>query len=138
MTKYLIPLIALIVFAGCKYEDGPKLSLRSKKARAVNTWYIDEVYENGVNKTSDYKNAYVNYSMTIKDDNKYELKYRPFNVGDYTETGEWSFSGDKQYINFGPQGGSGSSRWKILRLKETETWVIQTIDGKDVELRMKD
>jgi hypothetical protein len=27
---------------------------------------------------------------------------------------------------------------KILRLKNSECWVIQRVDGKDIELRMKD
>lgn len=138
MKHYILIIIATFILAGCRYEDGPKLSLRSAKARAVNTWYIDKVYENGVDKTDAYKNAYVNYSMSIKKDNTYELKYRPYNVGDYLETGDWSFSGDKAFINFTPKGSSSQSKWKILRLKEKETWVIQNINGNDVELRMKD
>lgn len=139
MMKTLGSIMAfLVLFTACKYEDGPKLSLRTKKHRAVNTWHIDQVLENGMDKTTDYKNAYVNYQIDIKADNSYELKYRPFNFGEYVETGNWAFSGDKVFINFTPKDSKSPSQWKILRLTETETWVIQNINGKDVELRMKD
>ena len=137
--KKIIGILALsILFAACKYEDGPKLSLRTKKHRAVNTWHIDKVFENGMDKTTDYKNAFVNYQIDLKSDNTYKLKYRPFNLSDYLETGNWAFSNDKVFINFTPKDSKSPGQWKILRLTETETWVIQNINGKDVELRMKD
>lgn len=139
MKKIIYFISLTLALSACKYEDGPKFSLRSKTHRAVNTWYLDKVLENGTDKTSDYKNAYVNYQVSIKADKTYELKYRPFNIGDYTETGNWDFSSDKLFINFTPKSGNNNtSKWKILRLKETETWVMQTIDGKDLELHLKD
>ncbi len=138
MKKLFIILLAFSLFSSCKYEDGPSLSLRTKKHRAVNIWHIDKALENSVDKTEDYKTAFVNYQIDIRKDNSYEIKYRPFNIGEYTETGTWSFTGDKIFINFKPTNSSGMSQWKILRLTENETWVIQNIDGTDVELRMKD
>ncbi len=134
-TKTLFA-ICVLLFA-CKYEDGPKFSLRSKSHRAVNTWFIDKVIENGSDKTNDYKTAYVNYQVDIRKDKTYELKYRPFNIGEYVEIGTWDFSSDKITINFTPKSGS-TSKWKILRLKENEAWVVQNINGKDVELHLKD
>jgi len=137
--KHIIGLLTItLLLSLCKYEDGPKLSLRTKKHRAVNTWHIDKVFENGVDKTAEYKNTFVNYQIDLKKDNSYELKYRPLNIGDYIETGNWAFSGDKVFINFTPKDSKSPSQWKILRLTESETWVIQNLDGKDVELRMKD
>jgi Lipocalin-like domain len=134
------PLLLLfsIAFGSCKYEEGPKISLRTKKHRAVNTWYLEKAFENGVDKTTEYKAAYVDYKIEIKNDDKYTLSYRAFNLIDYSESGTWSFSNDKININFNPAGSAGPSAWKILRLKEHETWVMQQINGKDVELRMKD
>ena len=139
MKKLIYPVLILLLVSACKYEDGPKLSLRSKAHRAINTWYLDQAFEGGTNKTDDYKNAYFNYQIDINKDKSYTIKYRPFNVFDYKETGTWDFSSDKLYINFTPSTGSnGASKWKILRLKEKETWVVQTINGKDVELHLKD
>lgn len=138
MKKIFSILALTLLFAACKYEDGPKLSIRTKKHRAVNSWSIDKVLEDGVDKTDAYKNAYVNYQVTLQKDKSYEIKYRPFNISDYIETGTWDFSSDKLYINFTPKDSKSPSKWKILRLTENETWVIQNINGKDVELRMKD
>lgn len=138
MKNILSILILTLLFSACKYEDGPKLSIRTKKHRAVNSWSIDKVLEDGVDKTDAYKNAYVNYQVTLQKDKSYEIKYRPFNISDYLETGTWDFSSDKLYINFTPKDSKSPSKWKILRLTENETWVIQNINGKDVELRMKD
>jgi hypothetical protein len=138
MKRIVSVLFLISLFAACKYEDGPNLSLRTKKQRAVNIWHLDKVLENGLDRTEDYKNAFVNYEISINKDNTYVLKYRPFNLSDYSESGTWSFSGDKVFINFSPKDGSSVNPWKMLRLTETETWVIQTIDGKELELRMKD
>ena len=127
-----------IALTSCKYEEGPKISLRTKKHRVVNTWYLEKVFENGTGKTTEYKAAYVDYKIEITNDDKYTLSYRAFNLIDYSESGTWSFSNDKEKINFNPAGSAGPSEWKILRLKEHETWVMQQINGKEVELQMKD
>lgn len=130
--------IAVLLLAGCKYEDGPAISLRSKKARAANTWQIDKAFENGVDRTNEYKNTFVNYQMVMNKDLSYTLSYRPFNISNLEEKGAWDFSDKKNAITFIPTGKSSGGEWRILRLKEHEAWVLQTIDGKEVELRMKD
>ena len=48
----MLMVIAVLLLAGCKYEDGPAISLRSKKARAANTWQIDKAFENGVDRNA--------------------------------------------------------------------------------------
>jgi hypothetical protein len=130
--------LGLVLFSACQYEEGPSFSLISKKSRAVNTWIIDQVFESGVDKTDDYKRAYVDYKVIIGKDDSYTLSYRPFNLTNYQENGAWKFSDDKSKIIFTPKGTSQQNEWKILRLKNSECWVIQRVDGKDIELRMKD
>lgn len=135
----LVILITAMLFSGCKYEDGPALSLRSKRQRAANTWLLDKAFENGVDKTDDYKKVFVDYKMEMGKSLMYTLTYRPFNVNNYKETGTWEFTDNKNGIRFKPTANQNSGdTWKILRLKEHEAWVLQTIDGKEVELRMKD
>lgn len=134
----LVCLAASLSFQGCKYEEGPMLSLSSKKNRAVNKWVIDKVYEKGVDKTEEYKRFFVNYSIELKSDKNYVLKYRPFNLSDYEEKGTWDFSGDKKQIIFKPIDQSSGSIWNILRLKSNEAWVTQMVDGEELELHMKD
>ncbi|MDP2174761.1 MAG: hypothetical protein Q8K70_02510 [Bacteroidota bacterium] len=139
MVQKLLLLFVFIVFlSSCTYEDGPKFSLISKKSRAVNIWELDKAYENGVDKTNDYKRFFVNYKIEIKKDDSYELSYNPLNIGKFTENGSWTFSDDKSKIIFTPNGTTQNNEWKILRLKNSECWVVQRIDGKDVELRLKD
>lgn len=130
--------LSIVLFTACQYEEGPSLSLISKKSRAVNTWVINQVFENGVDKTDDYKRVYVDYKIEIKKDDSYLLTYRPANLTNYQENGAWKFSDDKAKIIFTPKGTSQQNEWTILRLKNSECWVIQRIDGKDIELRMKD
>lgn len=139
MNKQLLYLFFfLFVLSSCRYEDGPKFSLISKKARAVNIWTLDKAIENGVDKTDDYKRFYVNYKIEIKKDDSYELSYSPLNIGKYTENGSWKFSDDKLKVIFTPKGSTQNNEWKILRLKNSECWVVQNINGKDVELRLID
>lgn len=139
-TKFNLTIYTIVslFYLGCQYEDGPNMSLRSKKARAVNTWYIDKVYEEGIDKTNDYKNAYVNYTLEIKDDDNYNLSYRPFNIGNYSENGTWKFSDDKSKILFTPVNTTQANEFKILRLKNNEAWVSGIVNNKQVEIHYKD
>jgi len=134
----LISVCLLVSLFSCKYEDGPSFSLRSKKARVVNAWFIDRVYENGVDKTEDYKTAFVNYQFQIKKDDNFILTYRPYNVGNYEQKGTWKFSDDKANFVFTPEGTSDQNTWKIMRLKHNEFWVTANLNNKDVELHLKD
>jgi hypothetical protein len=138
--KIILPLLAFVLlFSGCKYEDGPALSLRTKRERAANTWLIDQVLENGVDKTADYKLFFTDYKMEMGKSLMYTLTYRPLNLSNFKEMGTWEFTDNKNAIRFKPTADQNSGdNWKILRLKEHEAWVLQTIDGKEVELRMKD
>jgi len=131
-------LVLVVCGAACVYEDGPKFSLRTKKARAVNTWFMDKAYEAGSDKTEAYKTAYVNYKLELKPDDNYNLSYRLYNLLNYTETGTWLFSDDKRYLVFKPSGTTQENRIRILRLKQHEARVELTIDNKLVELWLKD
>lgn len=131
-------MIPAFVLASCQYEDGPKFSLRSKKARVINTWYIDKLYQDGNDKTDMYKGIFVNYKLEFKSDDTYTLYYKLYNAVDYNENGTWKFSDDKSKVQWTPSGSSSSSDFKILRLKNDEMWGITTFDNKEVEVHLKD
>lgn len=135
---YLLIFSATVFMSSCIYEDGPKMSFRSKKARAVNTWFIDKAYEEGVDKTDFYKTGFVNYELNLKNDDNYRLSYRAYNLLNYVETGTWDLSDDKLYIVFKPANTTQENKSKILRLKNHEAWVIVNINNKDVELHLRD
>ncbi len=145
LILFILPLVAGSVFSGCnKYEDGPKISMRSKKARVSNTWRIDQVFEteNGTktDKTTDYKTAYFNYSMTIRKEGNYTISYRPYNISDYNETGSWEFGADKNNLVFINSNGNSSTIgtvWEIYRLKEDELWMrTYNNNGVTVEVHL--
>ena len=135
---YLLIFSATVFMSSCIYEDGPKMSFRSKKARAVNTWFIDKAYEEGVDKTDFYKTGFVNYELNLKNDDNYRLSYRAYNLLNYVETGTWDLSDDKLYIVFKPSNTTQENKSKILRLKNHEAWVIVNINNKDVEFHLVD
>lgn len=140
---FILPLLIGSVFSGCnKYEDGPAISLRTKKQRVSNAWRIEQVFEteNGgskEDKTTDYKNAYFNYVLTIKKEGNYTIIYRPYNISDYSEAGTWDFGADKNNLVFVNSNGNTSSIgtvWEISRLKEKELWMrTYTNNGKIIE-----
>lgn len=134
----LFGLIFLLLMGSCIYEDGPRMSFRSKKARAVNIWYIDKVFEDGADKTENYKNAFVNYRLELKQDDNYDLSYRPYNVGTYNEKGTWKFSSDKSEIILTPVNTTQENKFKLLRLKHSEMWVQEVSNGKTIEYQLKD
>jgi hypothetical protein len=107
---------AFLLVAACgKYEEGPSLSLRSKKARVANEWAIAYAYkfDDMKDKTTDY----INETWEFKKD------------GDFTEresdivdkAGTWDFMSDKEeiVISFPTK----VKKYKILRLKENEMWL---------------
>jgi hypothetical protein len=133
----ILTLLIAVTFTGCIYEDGPKFSLRSKEARMINTWNIDKVYEEGVDKTDDYKSVYVNYKLDLKSDKNYDLSYKAGNLLNYSESGTWKLSDDKTKLLYTPKNGKESS-WTILRLKNSEFWAEMTLNNKTVKIYFKD
>lgn len=121
----LIAVLSLLVFASCnKYPEGPKLSLRTKKERLANSWRVTYYSENGVDKTTDFNNTFVNYNIVIEKSGNYTVTYRFLNVSDYVETGTWDFISSKSSVLFNPSSPSSAddSSWELFKLKETELW----------------
>ena len=135
--KIILTFLIAATLTGCIYEDGPKFSLRSKNARIINTWTIDKVYEEGVDKTDDYKSVYVNYKLDIKSDDNYDLSYKAGNLINYSESGTWKLSDDKTKLLYTPKNGKESS-WTILRLKNSEFWAEMSLNNKTVKIYFKD
>lgn len=103
-------LISTMNFSACKkYEEGPRLSLHTKKARIANEWKYEKVTSpNGTDVTSYYVNDYIE----IKKDGNF--------ISD-NGVGTWQFGSDKEIIVFTFSGGS-SMIWNIIKLKNNELW----------------
>ena len=98
-----------------KYDEGPAISLRSKKARVVNKWKAEKVMENGKDVTSDYQGV----TWEFKDDNKFYFNF----LGILPITGKWEFNNDKSKIILTYDITNEKSELEILRLKEKSMWL---------------
>lgn len=140
MKKIVALFIVIALVTSCKkYPEGPSFSLRSKTERLSNTWRFTKVLEDGVDKTSDYQSVFKDYKITINKDGTYSISYLGFGLLSYTETGNWTFNGDKTSVAFDPTSNSNSN-WdlKILKLMETELWVLdEDNNGKDIEYHLQ-
>lgn len=136
MKKNLIPgLIALLCVAftvtSCnKYEDGPKLSLLTKKSRLANTWIVEKATTTSTNGSVADNTAYFSsYTLTIEKDGKYTAT-----LGSFTDSGTWTLGEDKDDIRMLSNiSGSTEESYRILRLKSKELWWKQTQSNGDVD-----
>lgn len=131
-----ISIIASSILSSCgKYEEGPKLSLASKKGRVANTWMIEKFYEDGVDKTSDYRTFAASESFEYKKDGTYTQSQTAtslFGGGTDTDSGTWEFINDNEDIKtLSSEAGSTPDTMRILRLKSNEMWV-KSVSGTPV------
>jgi hypothetical protein len=122
---------AAIMTACSKYEEGPKFSLRTKKARITNEWVVEEVtYTQGgttADITSDYKELAGDYVLEIEKDGVYRTE------GNYPDKGTWDMGedGDDLYLQ-SDEPNSDEESFRITRLKSKELWMKQTQENGDV------
>ena len=119
----LLLMVAFFATACGKYEEGPKFSLASKKARIVNTWVINEVLVDNVAQKLTEEEKKI--TTEFKKDNTVVTSF-----GGVSFTAEWELSDDKESIITKATIGSVSSTTssKILRLKSNEMW-LEGVDG---------
>lgn len=124
-----ILLLSIFVLSACgKYEDGPKFTLLTKKARLSGEWVVESVTYNSVDYTSSYQ-AFVgaNYVLEIEKDGGYRTE------GANPDTGKWELGEDKDDIRFkSDASGSSEETYRILKLKSKEMWWKQTQTNGDV------
>ncbi|MFZ9631830.1 MAG: hypothetical protein ACO3AQ_07325 [Bacteroidia bacterium] len=126
----MIAVCTIISLSGCKkYEDGPGLSLSSKKSRVAATWEFKKVKLSSVDVTSNF----LDYTWEMKKDGQ-------FNVvsSGYIDHGKWDFALDKEAIDFRYDDGT-IERYDIKRLTAKDLW-MEFIDSGDtlyIELSAK-
>lgn len=126
IIMFAVVSMALVTFSSCgKYEEGPGFSLRSKKARVVNTWVIEKFIENGQDITAQILPFLGAYSIEFKKDETFEMMMD----GD-RETGKWSFDSKKENLELMYNGSTSKEISKILRLTNDEMWLVED-DGTD-------
>lgn len=129
MKKITLFLFAAILvgasMSSCgKYEEGPKFTLQSKKARMTNTWKYTTEELNGVVNTPDP--SMFTLTMTLKDDGTASAEFTIFGMP-YSESGSWAFSDNKEELILTYP--SGTENLEILKLTKDELKVKQTDNG---------
>ena len=124
-----------LFFSSCKkYEEGPALSLRSKKERVANTWEIEKAYDDGEDVTDNYDQ----FELQMLNNNEATL-VAIYTYGDFTfeyvTNGYWSFDNNKEDLVLDFEDDNADERYQILRLKEDELWLREK--GDDLELHLK-
>ncbi|MFB6258002.1 MAG: hypothetical protein ABEH38_04850 [Flavobacteriales bacterium] len=127
----LSTLFLFVFLAACKkYDEGPFVSVRSKKERIVNEWKVDEATaDDGSETTSQYDGEVWKFT----DDNEYF--FRNDSTGGSQVEGKWHFEGDKEEIYLsGPVYMPHKGEYNILRLKEEELWLVRESDNEEIHL----
>lgn len=107
--------VLIFNFTSCKYEDGPNISLRSKKARLTGEWevkFIDGagMIGNDMEITLEFdKDGDLEFSQTYSD---YGGSYT------YSQKGEWEWEDGKQSLEITLDG--NKQEWEITRLTNKE------------------
>lgn len=124
-------ILGAITFSACnKYEDGPKLSLRTKKARLAGDWLIESYTSKGIDSTASFL-AYLgaNFKFIIEKDGKYSIQ------GNSTDAGTWKLGEDKDDVMFlSNVAGAKEDSYRILRLKNKELWLKHTESNGDIKI----
>ena len=123
-TKILLGLVGTaFMLPSCKkYEDGPSLSLRSKKARIANTWQIESATDNGNDVSADYDD----YTLELTKSGGATLSVNYVFGGSnfqISTSGTWDLINDKEDLRLDFDEDDSDVTYRILRLKEKELWL---------------
>jgi len=125
----LVSVIFILPFQGCgKYEDGPSISLKTKKGRLSQSWTVEKyVAANGTETAASGNEG----SSIFNKDGSYS-----WSDGSVSINGTWSFDDPKENLSVTITifGISSTSTSKILRLTSSELW---TADSNGDETHMK-
>ncbi len=130
----LISLLAISSLSSCdKYEDGPGFSLRTRKARMVNTWRIDRAYDDDQDVTEDYDN----YRLDLGKSGSATLSAK-YSIGNVDFTGEtngsWDFVNDMEDLKLDFENDDFDETYTILKLEHSSLWLREK--GNDLELHL--
>jgi hypothetical protein len=128
MNKSLLVLLLVLMVSGSmtscrKYEEGPNISLRTKRARVTNNWKIESAQVDGIEKSFDP------YIVTIID---------PVTLEARNVQGTWKLYDDDRKIALTTKNFSGNidstNDYSILKLYNKQFW-IRKLDNS-VELHL--
>ena len=105
--------VVIFNFTSCKYEDGPNISLRSKKARLTGEWEVKFIDGAGMS------NDMVTLEFDKDGDLEFNQTYSYYGSSyTYSQKGEWEWEDGKQSLEITLDG--NKQEWEITRLTNKE------------------
>ncbi len=134
MKKISIVLLAFILitsslFQSCKYEEGPALSLRTKKYRLTGTWKVEKIEEKDGDVFTPDNNNSIRYSFNKSGTGDVFIEILSIET---TQTIDWEFTNSKKNLKITYENGDVANT-KILRLTNDQLIVLNN-DGDRWEL----
>lgn len=123
----IITLVAVSFIACKKYEEGPLVSLLTKKQRLDGEWGLVLVKNKGVDVTEFYPD---DHAYIFDKNGSFKKISNAVEV-----TGTWEFNSDKSEIILTVDNSAKSDAWVIIRLTNKHLWLERTLttpDGPDV------
>ncbi len=120
IVKTIIFLIVFTSLTTCKkYDEGPLLSLKSKKGRMVGKWKVEKVIDvaSGADITTAYQSSLPNLVIEYKKDGSFTW------TTNTNCTGTWEFDDNKERLYTTFTGSADRTSVVILRLTNKELWV---------------
>jgi len=120
--KFFLAILSVVfVFTACnKYEEGPMLSVLTKKARLTGDWKV----EKRISASGDVQLFQTNEVLKINKSGSFDV----FVADSLTRFGTWAFAKEKEYVYFTykKEGVDNIDEFKIIRLKNKELWMEDT------------
>jgi hypothetical protein len=132
----LVAVLMCILMVGCDdYENGPKISFRTKRERAINTWKAQVALRDDVDATAWYKD----WRLDMREDGRIVITDLDDQDSVITQNGFWDFVNDETQIRFlysVPAVDPDNKTVTILRLKEDELWFRDVTDTATWEFQL--
>lgn len=132
----LIAVLGMVTVSSCrKYEEGPNVSLRTKKARVTNNWRVESVQVDGVEKSMDPYWAKQKHYMYR--DGKYIVTIiDPVTLEARNLQGTWVLYDDDRKIALTTKNFSGNidstTDYNILKLYNKQFWIRKTDNSMEL------
>jgi hypothetical protein len=107
--------VVIFNFTSCKYEDGPNISFRSKKARLTGEWEVKFIDGRGVSGNGNE----ITFEFDKDGDVEYNINYSYYGYSYiYSFKGEWEWEDGKKNLEITLDG--DKEEWEITRLTNKE------------------
>jgi hypothetical protein len=122
---FALCLVSMFVFVGCdKYEEGPKISLRTRTERVSNMWDYDKLEVANKDRTDEVLGA----TMELQKDGDWNQRN---GYGELVALGNWEWEDDQETIRLNyeiPGETIEPLDWKIIKLEEHQLIVEYTFE----------